>query len=273
MKITEYAKATSFDSGDVIIKDGTNGTKIMDVSDALLGFMGLMDATMHANIYRGKYLGSSVTAAQQTAISNGTFEDLYVGDYWTINGVNYRIADIDYFYNCGDTAFTKHHLVIVPDGQLYTAQMNSSNTTEGGYVGSEMYTTNLADAKSTISTAFGELVLSHRDYFVNAVTDGIPSAGAWYDSEVELMNEIMVYGCQVFTSVIGGTSVPNLYTTGKKQLSLFRLNPKILNKRLWFWLRDVVSSTHFADVLSNGAADSNAASFSDGVRPYFVIGV
>ena len=112
-----------------------------------------------------------------------------VGDYWVISGVTWVIADMDYFYNCGDTAFTKHHLIIVPDRSLYDAQMNESDVTTGGYVGSKMYTENLETAKTTIKAAFGDMVLTHREYLTNAVTDGRPSACGWFDSTVELMNE------------------------------------------------------------------------------------
>lgn len=44
------------------------------------------NAVAHNSIYRGKYLGSSVTAEQYLAISTGAFTDLYIGDYWTIGG-------------------------------------------------------------------------------------------------------------------------------------------------------------------------------------------
>ena len=49
----------------------------------------------HNAVYRGKFLGNTVTAAQYAAIKAGTFDDLYIGDYWTIGGVNYRIAAFD----------------------------------------------------------------------------------------------------------------------------------------------------------------------------------
>lgn len=273
MKISEYTKATSFDDGDYLIKDGTNGTKIIKASDAAAAFFdSLIDSSMHANVYRGKNLGTSVTAAQKTAIQNGTFKDLFVGDYWVIDGVTWRIADMDYFYNCGDTSFTKHHLVIVPDSSLYNAQMNETNVTTGGYTGSKMYTANLETAKTKITGAFGDLVLTHRDYLTNAVTNGYPSGGAWFDSTVELMNEVMVYGCFIRSPMGNGSTIPANYTTAKKQLSLFRLNPKKLNIRVWFWLRDVVSSTSFASVYGNGSAYSNGADSNVGVRPYFIIG-
>ena len=275
MRINEYPKATSFDSGDTLIKDGINGTKGILFSDAAAALMeSVLTPMMHRNVYRGKYLGTSVTDAQKAAIQNGTFEDLYIGDYWTIGGKNWRIADINYFYNCGDTAFTRNHLVIVPEGSLYSHPMNDSNTTEGGYIGSKMRTSGLDSAKSTIKSAFGNLVLTHRDHFTNAVTNGKASGGTWYDSEVELMNEIMVYGCPIFTPGCDGSTIPNLYTTAKKQLAIMRLNPNvIIAKRQDIWLRDVVSSAHFARVNARGHASSNPASYSYGVLPYFVIGV
>jgi hypothetical protein len=231
-----------------------------------------LSAIQHRNVYRGKNLGTSVTDAQKAAIQNATFDDLYVGDYWTINGTKYVIADMNYWYNTGDTAFARNHLVLMPDMPLYNAQMNTTATTTGGYVGSKMYTENLETAKTTISSAFGDLLLTHREYLVNAVTDGSPSAGAWYDSTVEIPNEIMVYGLCIYTPAGNGTAVYTRYTIDKQQLSLFRLNPSATNNRQTFWLRDVVSSSLFAGVNGNGAANSPAASDTRGVRPVFAIG-
>ena len=67
----------------------------------------------HNCIFRGKNLGSSVTSAQWAAIQAGTFDDLYIGDYWTINGVEWVIVAFDYYYNTGDTACTTHHVVLL----------------------------------------------------------------------------------------------------------------------------------------------------------------
>ena len=237
------------------------------------------NANNHRNIYRGKYLGTSVTNDQKTAIANGTFTDLYVGDYWTINSVNWVIADFDYWYQCGDTTFTKHHLVIVPAASLYSAKMNDTNTTgitvEGGagaYVGSLMYRENLDSAKTTISNAFGNMVLTHREYLQNAVSNGYASGGAWFNSTVDLMNEPMVYGSYIHTAGSNGSTIVNRYTIGKQQLALFRLNPKAINIRAHWWLRDVVSAAAFAAVNGYGAANCGNASFSYGVRPAFAIG-
>ena len=229
-------------------------------------------AGAHNAIYRGKNLGTSVTDAQWAAISAGTFEDLYIGDYWVINGVNWRIAAFDYYYRTGDTDCTTHHVVIVPDSNLYTAQMNTSNVTTGAYVGSAMYTSNLANAKTAINNAFGSgHILSHRQYLQNATTNGYASAASWYDSTVELMTEQNVYGCKVFGNCINGTTFPNNYTVDKSQYPLFAHNPGMVNIRGVYWLRDVTSAAAFAVVAYAGDASANSASNSFGVRPAFSI--
>ena len=233
------------------------------------------NAGSHNGIYRGKSLGSSVTQAQWNAISAGTFDDLYIGDYWTIGGVNWRIAAFDYYYNAGDTAFTKHHAVIVPDTSLYTHVMNDTNTTTGAYVGSKMYTEGLDQAKTTINNAFGSShVLSHRIYLSNATSNGRASAGAWTDSTVDLMCEHMVYGSGIFSPVSDGSIIPNNYRVEKSQLPLFTLDPtKIHSRSSSYLLRDVISSANFAIVFSAGIADYAGASSALGVRPAFCIGI
>ena len=228
-------------------------------------------AAAHNAIYRGKSLGSAVTAAQYAAISDGTFEDLYIGDYWTIGGVNYRIAAFDYYLNCGDTATPSHHAVIVPDTCLYNAVMNTSDTTAGGYVGSQMYTANLAQAKTTIKGTFSGHVMNHRIYLVNAVANGYSSGGAWVDSEVDLMNEQMVYGCGIFSPVSTGSTVPVNHRVEKSQLPLFAHDPsRICNRNNW-WLRDVITAPYFAIVYDAGSADYGGSSYPRGVRPAFCI--
>lgn len=228
-------------------------------------------AGAHNSIYRGKNLGTSVTAAQWAAIADGSFTDLYIGDYWTIGSVNWRIAAFDYYYKTGDTPCTTHHVVIVPDTTLYNAAMSSTNTTTGGYVGSAMYTANLEQAKTIIKGAFGSHILQHRIYLTNTVANGRASDGAWYDSEVDLMCEQMVYGSGIFSPVSDGSNVPANYRIEKSQLPLFRHDPsRICNYNNW-WLRDVITAFSFAFVAENSRADYTYPSYAIGVRPAFSI--
>ena len=262
----------------MLIHDG-NGVKVITVENLHKGLQIDIDsvrnvladgAAAHNCIYRGKNLGTSVTAEQYAAISSGKFTDLYIGDYWVIKGVTYRIAAFDYYYNCGDINFTKHHVVIVPDTSLYKAQMNTSNVTTGGYTGSAMYKSNLAQAKTTIKAAFGSAhVLTKRELLTNAVNGNTPSGWAWFDSDVELMNEVQFYG-----SVAWGAHDGNGYNvaSGDGQFPLFMFDRTKLHNREDYWLRDVASATSFSLVGDAGYASDGRASHSYGVRPAFCIG-
>lgn len=230
------------------------------------------NAATHNMVYRGKALGTSVTSEQWAAIKAGTFKDLYLGDYWSIGGMDYIIAAFDYWYKCGDTACNTHHAVVIPRSQLYTYKFNPTNTTEGGYVGSDLYKNGLTQAKTTFNTAFGSAhILNHREYLVNAVTNGKPTGSDWYDSAVDLMNENMVYGGRQFSPMPDGSDPWNTcrnYTVDKSQLPLFRLAPWMSFVRdQWCWLRDVVSAASFAYCSGGGGADCNYASTAGGVWP------
>ena len=229
---------------------------------------------MHRNIFRGKNLGTAVTDEQWAAIEDGTFTDLYIGDYWVMGGKNWRIADIDYWWNTGDIAFTKHHLVIMPDRSLYQAQMNNTDTTDGGYVGSAMYTTNLEQAKTTIKSLFGEThVLPHREYLINTVKDGVQKDGAWYEVDVAIPNEIMMTGHSQYAVKNDGQNLPVLIEVNNTQLSLFKLNRQFtfIRENTW-WLRDVTSSSTFSRYATTSPILSSLASEEHGVRPVFPIG-
>lgn len=280
-KVTELTSITTPGDSNVIpIHDGTGLKKItfanfkakaVEDTEAKIAPLLFNNAGAHNAIYRGKSLGSSVTTAQYSAISAGTFDDMYIGDYWTIGGVNYRIAAFDYYLNCGDTSCTKHHVVLVPDTCLYNHVMNDTNITTGAYVGSKMYTEGLEQAKTSIKAAFSGHVLSKRIYLSNATANGRASAGAWCDSEVDLMCEHMVYGNGVFSPVSDGTTIPNNYRVEKSQLPLFQHEPSRICNRVSWWLRDVISASYFAYVTGYGYATYDYASSSLGVRPAFCI--
>lgn len=290
-KVTELTAFTApTDSCLIPIHDGTGLKKItfanfrakaVEGTEAKIAPLLFNNAGAHNAIYRGKSLGSTVTTAQYAAIKAGTFDDLYIGDYWTIGGVNYCIAAFDYYLNSGDTNCTTHHVVIVPDTCLYNAQMHNTssggwesgaaNTTAGGYVGSDMYKSNLEQAKTTIKSAFSGHVLKHRIYLTNAVANGRASGGAWCDSEVDLMCEQMVYGSGIFSPVSDGSNVPANYRVEKSQLPLFQHEPSRICNRATWWLRDVITASGFAFVHANGFATYDTASTSYGVRPAFCI--
>lgn len=274
VNLSELTQINELVSGNKLLVGTTDGNKAIAAEDALFAMLdGFAPVELRRVLFRGKNLGTALTAVQKAAIKDGSFKGMFLGDYWSIGGRIWRIVDMDYWYNCGDTAFTSHHLVIMPDEALYNAQMNTTNVTTGGYVGSEMYKSNLANAKTIVNAAFQGSVLTHREYLCNAVANGRPSGGAWFDSSIELPNESMMYGHPHFSPTSDGSTVLAIYTISKTQLALFMVCPRfIVNRSYNQWLRDVVSSAHFARVSNVGYADYHSASNSYGVRPVFPVG-
>ena len=237
-----------------------------------------------SGMFRGQSLGSGTsfanasTSAQKTAISSGTFNGIFVGDYWTINNRVYRVADINYWLHItdGNVDFTTNHLVIVPDAAMGTGKMNSTASSLGGYSGSYMRSNNssaLNTAKSTIQSDFGNYLLTHRALISSNSEDGDgvrTSSVVWADSTVELMNEIMVFGHWFNKRVFTGMDL--IKTDAQQQLSLFRIAHPFVNLgRYAYWLRDVASTKKFASVDATGLGADNEANTNLAVRPVFAI--
>lgn len=271
---TWYAPTTSGTKGQVLTSNGSGAPIWEDPLDSG------NSAEQHRMIFRGKNLGSTFTSEQKSNIQNGSFKDLYVGDYWKMGDVTYRIADIDYWYGCGFfDELTDHHLIIIPDGSLYRGPMDSSGKTDNGYSGSTMNTSGLTQAETQVKNAFGsDSVLIHDSYFVNKVTDGVPTGSSYDSVYLEIPNERMVYGTEILAAPSSGSAYSSGYTFSKTQLALFMIAPKFIisrdkdGEREYWWLRDVVTSSFFAFVTHVGYASCYSALASRGVRPVFAIG-
>ena len=250
---------------------GLAGTNAQDINTLkeLTKMLGQTGASRANSFIYEHDLGTSFTAEQSADIRAGKFEKVRTGGYWTINGRKYWAAHADYRLHCGDTELTAHHMLVIPDKSFYNHVMNDTNDTTGSYYGSKMKTEGLANALATIKADFGaDHILTHRIILPNAVSNGASSGWAWYDSQIDLMNEKMVYGSHAW----GGGS-QNGYDTGadKSQLALFQARPDLITNRENWWLRDVRSATNFCFVSYGGAADARGASYSFGVRPAFLI--
>lgn len=271
-KLSELPQINALSSNDKLFVGTPDGNKAISVSDSLFAVLdGFATVEMRRNIFRGKNLGTSMTSAQKAEIKASTFKGMFPGDYWESGGHVWRIVDLNYWLNSGDTPCTTPHLVVMPDAPLYDAVMNDTNVTTGGYVGSKMYTVNLANAKTLVNAAFGSAnILNHRELLVNAVSNGCPSGGSWYDSTVELPNEPMMYGSYMIVPANDGSTIPYRYTIDKTQLALMAMYPRFINPaRRHQWLRDVVSGADFASVNRGGDSNHYYASNSLGVRPVF----
>ena len=224
------------------------------------------DAGFHNSIYRGKNLGSSLTEAQSAAIQAGTFEDLFIGDYWEINTRKYRIAGFDVYLGINNSV-NFHHAVVVADENMYTSVYGGANalyinSTARASIKQETY-----GAESLIISAFGDShVKAYNQFYPSAAdTNGVATACSWVDARVELMNENMVYGCQVFGK--GGFEVG----ADKTQLPLFRLNPARIRADTTYWLRNATGDGNVCGVSRLGSANISSPDIARSIRPFFLL--
>ena len=248
-----------------------------------------------AEAHNAMWGGRDITAAFNNGtvsanIANGTFKDIFPGDYITkqvtISGtaytVNWVVADCDYWWHKGDqnNGMETHHVVIVPQAPIFSANMNATNTTEGGYAGSRMYKETIPACATGIVNAFGAShILTFRDWLIsgmtaNQISSGLPNftggaqwgASPWVSVQCDLMTEKMVLGAPVNSA----SALDEWCAT--RQFSAFRLSEKLINyDRQWYWLRNIVSSASFALVAGYGCADTNGASIVRGVRPFALL--
>lgn len=266
--------------GDVMPLKGDYTASLVTMDDGTGNTVETELELVYGKIHGNKSLGTELTTAQSNAIKSGDFasENLFPSNYWTINGKVRRIAACDPFYKFGDDVSLGHHLMMVDDGVDLAADgstthyMNATSTTEGGFVGSDLYKTYIPQIVEEKKAAFGsDHLMTWREYLCNAVANGAPSGGAWYDCQYMIFNEAMYYGTIVNGHDADGAGMFNV-GIGHHIVPLFRDFPEYTNRRTSFWLRDVCTSSGFALVGSNGrAARSGASNAWGGVLGYYLI--
>lgn len=248
-------------------------------------------AQTHGNVFRGQGLGE-LNATHIANIQNGTFHDMFIGDYFTINGSSYVIADINYKKGHGNTdpsegttAPLGNHLLLMPtdwsktstqtlapDGKT-THYMNDTDTTAGGFAGSKLYKTYLPQIQQKLEADFGSHLLKFKETVSTRVDNsGAPDQAEQRDAKVAIPSETMIYG----TVVNGNNKNGSWYNVGddSSQLALMRLNSGERNfYAKSIWLKDIHSASEFAFVGSDGGAYwGNASNTWNGVRVFFLIG-
>ena len=204
-------------AGDVYTgsTSGTNkddGSKKLATEEYVTNLVRINNAGFHNSIFRGKDITSYLTdGSLYTRISNGTFEDLFVGDYIINNNITWRIAGFDIHLNKGDHVLRTHHAVIVPDNTLTSGAMNSEGSTEGGYVASLVYQNDLPTVLTNyITPVFGNHVIEYRASLTNGINptgynrtgknDGCSDSYDLYSRKLDLMDECEVYGSAIWSS-------------------------------------------------------------------------
>lgn len=251
----------------------------------------------HNNIFRGDDLFAKGYTIDDICamIADGSFSDIYIGDYFTLSGsienvpcfveqtgddgtkslvestqtvtynTKFRIAGLDTYLNTGDTAFTAHHAVIVPDKNIGTNRMNSTNTAVGGYVNSFMFASVLPVYNTHFDVKLNNHLLTHREILSSSATNSTANNWEWHDIKINLMSEPEVYDSNLWG---------NKYDAGVnyRQFPLFRIASKYICDRNWCWLKAVAGGNEFVAMTSNGNATRNGAGVALAVRPCFCIG-
>lgn len=269
MKFADYPADTVIAAGDILLKDGANGTKKVVGSDLPYAiFDGV--PMMHNNIYRGAALGSTFTAAQQTAISSGAFTGLWLGDYWTFSGVNWRIVD----FNTYNYQTTTPHLTLMPDTPINNSAMHSS-TPDMGIQGFK--NTNLWAKLDTYLTPFDSAFGSNHSLsvkqattvdWVNVSTGVGNNSFAIFTKPLGIPSEVQISGTHVRSVPVAGASGYN--STSTRQFSLFSMGYSLGSTS--FWLSDQTWDFYFSAYVTSlpGLADQNVTT-SNGVRPFYVL--
>ena len=131
-------------------------------------------APTHNNVFRGQNLGA-LNATHIANIQNGSFHDMFIGDYFSINGSNYVIAGINYKRHHGDNNMDLgNHLVLMPSDWSKTPTealnpngstthfMNDTDTTAGGFANTKLYKTYLPQIQQKLETDFGAHLMNFR---------------------------------------------------------------------------------------------------------------
>lgn len=265
MKITDYLQKKTLLDSDLLLVDGPEGTSSITAenlaselkkrneiksSDQLYDWLDdIVTVEMRKNIFRGKNLGSSLTKEQAKNIVNGTFKGFFIGDYWVIEGVNYRIADINYLiikYR-SDIGTKKHHLIIIPDTYIMSdVCYHEANKLVGGYLGSTVYTKYIPQINSMIDSKFGSgNLLTYSDSLTNGCdNNGVPNSAIIVDDiKANLPTVIQLYGSNILPRIIPNDNISYqraLITNNKNQFKLFELDPLKLSINHQYLIRDII---------------------------------
>lgn len=242
-------------------------------------------APTHNNLFRGWNLGA-LNSTHIANIQNGSFKDMFIGDYFSVNGSNYVIAGINYKKGHGDNSSLGNHLVLMPQDwsktptqtlapdSKTTHYMNDTDTTAGGFANTKLYKTYMPLIQRKLEADFGSHLLNFREVVSTHVDNsGAPDKGEWRDAKLGIPNEVMIYG----TTLNGNNKNTSWHNIGDEnsQLPLMRLNDveRNFNRIGAIWLRDIHSASVFAFASSFGDAYWAGASTTwAGVRAFFLIG-
>lgn len=280
-------------------KEKLNSININTGGENSGGFSLANNAAAHNGIFRGKDLTNVYTLDEICErISSGTFEDLYIGDYFDTglyysggnskDSVKCTFAGFDTYLHTGNIEFTKHHATLLADGfgdGGYTMTPWEGDG-EKGYIDTEMWLYGLPEMSTFLqNNGFNDKIIKHRTLLTNSVdkTKWCSTSNMWVDTYLNLPSEFQVTGNSAW-----GTSGFEI-GCDKGQLPLFFLNPSATmllesdgTRKPW-WTRTIAYTSksfsgggapeiNFVYLNSYGQITTSSTGIFYNVRPIFCIG-
>ena len=145
----------------------------------------------------GKKLGKALTSKMLAGIRDGSFSDLYVGDYIETEDNIYRFMDFDYFLGCCSNAFggriERHHAILVPDKVMSSSAIdNYPEVTQPKET--HMYVNKLPEITQTLKGIFGNDNVAMMDRIITKTVNGESTGWDWVNVGADLLTEVMVMG-------------------------------------------------------------------------------
>ena len=235
----------------------------------LVGYVVQDNAESHNNIYRGKNLGRSLTNIQLQGIKDGTFKDLYVGDYFDFGTQKLCIAHLDYFYlrtgiSVTTSPLSTHHLVLISDhvhgNCIYSAKKER-------YVYSNL---KMEIDKKTIKSELGNISGIEEFPAVylqdHGNLDNTETRRDTYHGRVGALTSCMVIG----RDLSDYTRFDRFFPTDP-QMALFRLSPKMIGINYSWWIADSCNDANAFFVNRVGIIENTAKTQPAGIRPFYVV--
>lgn len=231
-------------------------------------------------IYRGKDLGPEVTAEQKSAIADGNFKGLFLGDYWHNSTESYIITDFDYWYHVNNDTVPQthnaHHVVIWPMWAPQSVVFNTNaDIATVGHVGSNMYSTRGGVATTMeyfegANGLSGISVLEHPTVLISSCGGNGPTSYTYRNVKAEL--PWMVY--------LFGHEFRNIISHGRKQFSLWQLLGDsrldnyigIFSPSESLWLNDIETNTKGLILSKTGKIGRVDFNTSQSIKVVFAMG-
>lgn len=225
----------------------------------------------HNALYRGKNLGTIMTAEQAAEIEAGTFKDLWLGDYWTGDGREYVIAGFDYWLGLRNV--TKHHIAVVPKYSVSGTPMHSSGTMPRGPYYTDMYQTTLPSYRPQFESVFGNRIIKHPVTFVSEYDEhSDPKDYSSFDIDISVPDPGMVSTSGISVGV--RNSVTMARSSGSRLLPIVLFNSAFANTStdVGYWVNASYGPRSAAFMQRDGSFDQSDPTIARFLWPIFAVG-